>query len=60
MTDMPKVLPRNIHDLLTQGVETHVAIRDSIFTAAKEREAYYAERDKELNAQARLDGKTKT
>ncbi|HEX4921850.1 MAG TPA: hypothetical protein VFV92_14065 [Candidatus Bathyarchaeia archaeon] len=60
MTDMPKVLPRNIHDLLRQGVQTHVDIRDSIVAAAKEREAYYANRDKELNAQARLDGKTKT
>lgn len=60
MTDIPQVKPRNMHDLLSQGVQTHVAIRDSIAQAAQEREAYYADRDKELNAKARLEGRTKT
>lgn len=60
MSDIPKVRSRNIHDLLAGVVQTHVAIRDSIAQAAQEREAYYADKDKELNAQARLEGKTRT
>lgn len=60
MADMPQVNPRSMRDLLNGVVQTHVAIRDSIVQAAQEREAYYAEKDKELNAQARLEGKTKT
>lgn len=60
MADMPQVRPRDMHALLMQTVETHTAVRDNIAEAATKREAYYADLDKELNAQARLEGKTKT
>lgn len=58
MSDIPQVRPRDMHGLISGVVETHTAIRDSIVTAAQDREAYYAQRDKELNAKARLEGKT--
>lgn len=59
MSDIPKVNPRNMAALLATGVQTHTAIRDSIIQAADERAAYYADRDKELNADARLKGRVK-
>lgn len=60
MPDIPQVRPRDMHALLSRVVETHAAIRDSIANEALARERYYAEKDKELNAQARLEGKTAT
>lgn len=58
MSPIPQVKPRNMHGLISGVVETHTAIRDDIANAAAEREAYYAQKNKELNAQARLEGKT--
>lgn len=60
MSEIAQVKPRNMHALISGVVETHTAIRDDIANAAAAREAYYAEKDKELNAQARLEGKTAT
>lgn len=57
MSDMPQVKPRNMQSLISGVVETHTAIRDDIANAAAEREAYYAEKNQALNAQARLEGK---
>jgi hypothetical protein len=58
--EIPQVKPRDMHALVAGVVETHTAIRDSIIDAATARETYYAQKDKELNAQARLEGKTTT
>lgn len=55
--DMPEVRPRNMADNLAKLVETHVAVQDNIAKAAAERAAYHAERDKKLNAEAKLHGK---
>lgn len=60
MADMPQVKPRDMHTLLSSVVETHTAVRDDIARIAKERETYHANLDKELNARARLEGKTTT
>lgn len=60
MSEIPQVRPRDMHGLITGVVETHTAIRDSIVKAATEREKYYAQKDAELNAKARLEGKTTT
>jgi hypothetical protein len=60
MSDMPQVKPRDMHALLSGLVTAHAAVRDDIANAAEERAKYYADKDKELNAQARLEGKTTT
>lgn len=58
MTEIPQVNPRNIPDGLASVVETHKQHHQRIHEMARRVAEEHAQRDKELNAQARLDGRT--
>jgi hypothetical protein len=60
MADLPIMKPRDMHALIAQTVQTHVEVRDNIANAATAREEYYDKLNKDLNASARLQGKTTT
>lgn len=58
MPDMPKVNPRNMVEKTMSLVSTHATIREGIHQRATEHQAALEERDRELNAKAKLQGKT--
>lgn len=56
--DMPEMKSRDMATHLDAVVETHRVIRQGIQKRAEEHEAYARSRNAELNAGAKLSGKT--
>ena len=59
MPDMPQVRPRDMTSGLQKLVETHKQVHAGIRRHAEAHEKTLAERDQQLNASARLDGRTR-
>lgn len=59
MADMPQVNPRNMSARIGQVLDTHQQIKQGMQERAMRLEQQRVAHDQHLNAQARLDGKTK-